>query len=479
MKLPFAGLLLACAFAAQARDLYVDPTLGDEHANGLAAKADGANGPVKTIARGIKYAQPGDTVHLAPVVFKESAVFYNRVGEPGNPITLDGHGATLDGGDPVDPVAWTETAPGLFRHDQLLSRLDDAMIQRWFFVWGGKMNHMGRTSKGPSAPLKKPEDLQPGEWTFVKDDARKLPDSPQIFGAFYLKLTPGQKLADAAIITPMRSAGVQFSGDNRHLVIRNVTSTHVYNDGYNIHGHCEDVVFENIRAIECGDDGISAHETAQYRVDGFVSIGNSTGICDTGASATTYNHVFIKDCLGFDLFFLDTGHYSVSNAVVISSAAKALAVSGRDPAEPPCSLVLDNVLIRRVGGVNEARVGKNCLLTARRTTFQNLNFQASGGEVTLEHCVIHGTPAPEMLIWKDVQWHGSNNHYALRSLRLDKTSFTAQTFGEFQKLTGQEAGSRWAAPSEDTTLPAGAGADIAGLEASVVPASERPLILKP
>src|SRR5947207_13084859 len=132
MRFLLACALLACACAAHARDLYVDPALGDEHATGLAARADGTNGPVKTIARGIKYAQPGDTVHLAPVVFKESAVFYNRVGEPGKPITLDGHGATLDGGDRVDPSAWTEVAPGLFRNDQLLSRLDDAMIQRWF-----------------------------------------------------------------------------------------------------------------------------------------------------------------------------------------------------------------------------------------------------------------------------------------------------------------------------------------------------------
>ena len=77
------------------------------------------------------------------------------------------------GGDPIDATTWTEVEPGLFRNDNFLPRFDDAMLGRWFFLWGGKMNHMGRTSKGPSAPLKKPEALQPGEWTFVKDDARK------------------------------------------------------------------------------------------------------------------------------------------------------------------------------------------------------------------------------------------------------------------------------------------------------------------
>jgi hypothetical protein len=249
-----------------------------------------------------------------------------------------------------------------------------------------------------------------------------------------------------------------------------VTATHVYNDGYNIHGHCEDVLFENIRAIECGDDGISAHETAQYRVEGFVSIGNSTGICDTGSGATTYNRVFIKGCLGHDLYFLDSGRYAVSNAVVISSASRALVVTGREQQERPCSLVLDNVLIRRVGKASEVRVTKNSVLTARHTTFENLGFQVTGGEVSLERCAVLAASAPEMLLWKDVQWRGANNFYDLRSLRFDKTSFTPQTFGDFQKLTGQEAGSQWGSGP----VPAGVGADVGGLEASVVPAGERP-----
>jgi len=178
------SLLALAAASALGRDFHVDPRLGDDRANGLAASITGTNGPVKTIARGLKLAGPGDTVHLAPAVFKESAVFYNRRGEPGRPITLDGHGATLDGSEPLDPAQWREPAPGLFACTNLL-RLDDAVIGRWFFLWNGRMNHMGRTAKGPSAPLKPPGELRPGEWTFVKDPSRKLPNSLQVFGAFY------------------------------------------------------------------------------------------------------------------------------------------------------------------------------------------------------------------------------------------------------------------------------------------------------
>ncbi|MEP6670021.1 MAG: hypothetical protein ABJF10_12755 [Chthoniobacter sp.] len=385
----FLPALLAFTTALHATDYYVDPVSGDDHANGFATKADGTNGPVKTIARAVKAALPGDTVHLATAVYKESAVFHNRTGEPGKPITLDGHGATLDGSDALNPADWPEVSPGLFRNDNLL-RLDDAVLQRWFFLWDGKMNHMGRTSKGLRPDLKKVEELQPGEWTFVKDDARSVPKSAQIFGSFYVKLPPGQELADAHIAAPMRSAGIQISGTNHWITIRNVNATHVYNDGYNIHGSCRDVVFEHIGAFECGDDGISAHDDCRYVVDGLVSIGNSTGIADTVDSVTEYDHVFIKDCLGVDLLFVGTNRHVIRNGIVLSHAHTPLSLSGTDPGT--CSLLLDNVFIRREAEPAEARVSKGGALDLQHVTLLGCHLVAADGKVTMDDTVIGLAP---------------------------------------------------------------------------------------
>jgi hypothetical protein len=329
-----------------------------------------------TIAHAIKMALPGDTIHLEPKVYRDYAGFYMKKGEPGKPITLDGHGATLEGSDPIDPAKWREVSPGLFANDDLLPGLSDAAIGRWFFHFDGKMQLMGRTSKGRSAALKKPEELQAGEWTFVKDASREKPPSKAIFGTFYLKLAAGQSLAEAKVFAPMRSAGVQFGGDNAHLVIKNLTATHPYNDGFNIHGDCRDVVFENIRAIECGDDGISAHESAQYRVDGFISIGNSTGICDTGTAQTSYNRVFIADCHAFDLFFLDDGRYKLTNAVIFSKAQNPFTVTGRE--DKHCELGMDNVLFRRLVEPRTALIAVTAVVRAKRLTMENITFDARG-----------------------------------------------------------------------------------------------------
>jgi hypothetical protein len=368
----FTIFIVFCSLAA-ARDIHV-----------------GKDSP--TIHHAIKAAMPGDTIHLEPKVYRDFVGFNGKRGEPGKPITIDGHGATLEGSDPIDMTKWREVSPGVFANENLMPGLSDAVIGRWFFLFDGKMQLMGRTSKGRSAPLKKPEELQNGEWTFVKDPSREKPPSKAIYGTFFIKLAQGQTLADAKIFAPMRSAGVQMSGDNAHLVIKNLTATHPYNDGFNIHGDCRDVVFENIRAIECGDDGISAHESAQYRVDGFVSIGNSTGICDTGTAQTSYTNLFLARNVAFDLYFLDNGRYSITNALVLSSAQNPFTTTGRENGD--CRLALDNVLLRRLVEPRTGIIARNSTVTGKRCTFENLDFKV-GGSASWENCRINGKAVPE------------------------------------------------------------------------------------
>src|SRR3569623_1917392 len=185
------GLFPLSANRAAAADIHVDPVQGND-------AGDGRSQPVKTIKRAVSLAQPGDTIHLTTALYHESADLHGKKGEPDKPITLDGHGAVLDRSEPVRAADWEALGNGLFRKLHLMPHMENAstqgaVIMRWFFLWDGKMNHMGRTSKGPSALLKKPTDLQPGEWTYVKEE-----------DAFYLKLPPGQDLDAAKIRAPIR-----------------------------------------------------------------------------------------------------------------------------------------------------------------------------------------------------------------------------------------------------------------------------------
>ena len=315
IRLVMGATLLCLSARVIAADLHVDPEQGDDVRNGV-------DHPVRTIGRAIELAQAGDTIHLLPRVYRDWAGFFDKSGEPDRPITLDGHGATLDGCDPLDPEGWREVEPGLYQQADLMP-LTDAIIDRWFFVMGGKLNRMQRCSKGPSEPLKAPGELIPGEWTFVKNTERtQSAKAGYIHGTFWIKLPPGQTLADARIEYPLRMAGVAMHGKCAHLMVRSLTSTRPYNDGFNL-ADCQNVVFKNIRAIDYGDDGVSAHGVCCYRVDGFQSIGNATGICDTGDSITSYRSVYIDRCIGFDLYFLDTGRCSIADAHIRSSAGSS------------------------------------------------------------------------------------------------------------------------------------------------------------
>ncbi len=428
------------------RDLHVNQKTGDDSRDGVA-------GPVRTIARAIKLAKPGDTIHLTPGTWHESADLTNKHGYPGKPITLDGHGAILDGSEPVRAADWESLGDGLFRKVKLMRRMNAAIIGRWFFLWDGTMNRMGRTSKGPSKPLKKPDDLQDNEWTYVKAE-----------DAFYIRLPKNQTLEQANIRYPARSNAVVESLSGSYLVVRNITGTHVYNDGFNIHGAQKNMVFENIAAIECGDDGFSAHEDAECRIIGFTSIGNSTGLCDTVSSITHYKNVFIKECHGYDIYFIGDSPHSMQNAIIESSAVRPVVLEQHTdrPQQGPGTVMLQNVLIRRVASIpGELRVNKGTKLEMKNCTLLGLNVMVtSGGEVSIHNSIIAGDRKPEILLFSNTIWRGDGNHYDFKTLRVGRTSFTQKTFADFQKLTGSEAASYWESKLE---IPTDVGADPAVL----------------
>jgi len=418
------------------RELHVNPATGND-AN------DGIGRPFKTIARAVRLAEAGDTIHLAPTTYYESIDLTLKHGEMGRPITVDGHGAVIEGSEPVSKAEWEQVSAGLYRKQHLIPRIDDAIIQRWFMLWNGKMNHMGRTSKGIRAPFKKPEDLQADEWTYVAAE-----------DSFYVKLAPDQDLDAAKIRYPRRSAGVIESISGSHLLVRNITSAHVYNDGCNIHGMTRDCRFENITSLECGDDGFSAHEDCQCEIDGFVSIGNSTGLADVGSSHTHYRHVIIRDCLGVDVLVMGDGDHSIEDGVITSTAHSPLTLDGQTGRDGHSgALRLKNVRFERAGAPAEISVGKGMRFSADHCTFLAASLRTDG-EMTLRSCIYGGNPKPSIVLKPNAKWLGEGNLYDLAGLRVMRSlpgahpaqpdlSFTAATFAEFQKETDSEKGSEW------------------------------------
>ncbi len=277
--------------------------------------------PFRTIAKGIKAAQPGDTVVILKVDYpiRESLMIQNKSGAPGLPIIVDGQGNLFTGCDPIKVEDWKEVRPGVYRNDHLIggmqpgNKSNSATIQRYFMVWDGKQNRMGRSSKGHLPPLVTPELLQPGQWTYVDAEA-----------AFYIAIDPGKNLIDYKIEPAIRQNGVGISGTCAHWILRNINTTHVINDGFNIHGHTEDFVFENITSTECGDDGISAHEDCDITIHGFVSRRNSTGMAHGSPDSpvtSTSDQIVLEDNYAYNLL-LGNGTHVFTGSTISAKAAE-------------------------------------------------------------------------------------------------------------------------------------------------------------
>lgn len=409
---------------AFSRSIYVDPKNGSDDAQG------DKNSPFKTIKKATSIVVPGDTINLLPVIYHESFEFYgNKSGTSDKPIVVDGHGASLDGAIPLDIASWEKVGSGLYKNTELY-KTKGFDISRWSFFFDDTINRMNRTSKGFKAPFKQPSELNSNEWTYNQDEK-----------AFYLRIDPSKNLSDCNIKVPMLVNGVGFGGCS-YIIIKNMTSIRVINDGFNIHGNCVGLYFENITSKHCGDDGFSAHENAVVKVKGFTSIDNSTGVCSINNSSSDMSDVLIKDCVGHDILFPDGGINTIRNCVILSSAQNVISVGAKPDVNYFSTLIFDNLLVIRKDKPGEVRVSKGATLKMDRVSLSGLHI-VNEGSATVTNSVIGGTNRPMLKIGNIKGWNADNNLYGIDVIEVNNMRLKQPDFGKYQSLTGQDIRSVW------------------------------------
>ncbi len=461
-------ILVAVAGVAPGRSLYVDPRNGSDASDGLVAEPAGASGPVATIKRAVALAQPGDVILLIPGAspYYEQVFFADKSGGEGEPIVLDGQGATIDGTVPIQPEEWERVSAGLYKSTVIPEvycyKANPAYVGRFFFVWEGKINRMGRSLKGPKTPYKKPDELSPGEWTYVEEEK-----------AFYVRVADGIPLEEAPIRVPKIVSGVQITGNCHHLTIRNVKVTHVINDGFalttggNKESTVRNIRFENIVAEECGDDGLSAHGDCEVFVDGFFSRANSTGYCSQGVSMN--RRVRMEEIHGVEIFPIG-GRHEFIDTVVIGHAAQPVTVEVAAPFTTS-ELIMENCLILAAPGRDPAdarmRIQKGGRMKADRLTTQGISIQVAGA-VELANSVIAGGPEVTLNILPGADWRGSNLIYDIGLFQIGDQRIAPRDFAAFQSTVGESDSLSQSVEPFDAVrapegLPKGIGADYSRL----------------
>lgn len=417
--------LLLVSGIVSGRDIYVNNIAGDDANSG-----DSESVAIRTIAKAQVMLNAGDTIHLCKTgqVYREVFGFSKLTGKPDAYVTVDGHGATVSGSDKIIDSEWELVSPGLYKNNTIYDKFkfNKEIIWRFFFVFDDKMNRMGTCMKGKSIPLKAPGDLQEKEWTFVTEEK-----------AFYLKIDPVKKLSDYNIEIPVRSNGVSIHNDTDYLIVRNLTATHVYNDGYGLSGEGRNILLENIQSIDCGDDGISAHGNSGAKIKGFHSNGNGTGICDTGNSDTRYEDVLIENIVGVDLYFLlekeGKAVHTVKNAVVIGNGSKQLIIQSDKPNSEQ-TIEFENVLfVGHKDGDTIARLSSNSTVNIKNSTFLNLDWSVHCLKLNLTNSIF--SDCGNGIVCKDGSFGtASSNYYALRFLRIGDKYFRSNA--EYAEFSG-------------------------------------------
>ena len=336
-----------------ATDLHVNPHVGSN------ANAGAEDKPLKTLQAAINKAKEGDVIHLHPegAIYRQAGVFRSQVG-----ITIEGNGVTLDGADPLPSDGWEEVEKGLYRR-----KLRRTPLDRHLLIFDGRMERMGRTQSANSPEFPPVSELKSGQFCFEKTD--------ETWGWLYVR-------GDVTKLEwSTRVNGIATGGQCERLTIKNLQTRNFLNDGFNIHGDCRELRFEQIEGFDCFDEGFSAHESAECLVTGGKFYGNENGVADVNQTQTAYVDCEFFKNFNVDVLLIGRSHTLISCKIINTTSASAL-VAGPRGNQESFELDLRNLAIQTRDKQGPAVVRVNGgSVTFHRCEFTNVDFNGTGAEL--------------------------------------------------------------------------------------------------
>lgn len=359
IRLLWAIALLVClhSSALPARDWYVDGARGNDKAEGT------EQAPLATGQKAIDKAQPGDIIHLGPA----GSLLRQEIGLSGKrDITIDGHGCTLSGADPLPADGWERVAANLSR-----CRLRRTAMDRHLLIIDSRMQRMGRSpSVSPAFPA--PEKLKPGEFCWQPDGEKH--------GWLYV-CGPTDRLEWSVRLT-----GIKTTGKNRDITVRNLNCRHVLNDGFNIHSDCRGLRCVNITGYENFDEGFSAHEACECMIEGGRFWGNDNAVADVNQADTSYRRCEFRDSVSVEVLF-QGGKHRLDDCRIIAGGKVAFQLTVGQEVKTnkpsPASCTLSNVTAGSRAGTPRPANIRQAEATFEHCRFEGIPLHQSNATITL------------------------------------------------------------------------------------------------
>ncbi len=312
------ALLAILSGSVYGNDFFVNNKTGNDSASGSTE-----HDAFLTLAKAAPLLAAGDRLVIA-----NTGTPYNETlslrknGAPGKPIIIEGNGSVLSGLGKLDKDKWQPKSDGVFFYGLPKA----AHLNR--FVFGPGLHRYPAAAKADSL----------GENSYFCDNT-----------GLYFRPAAGKTPADYDLCTMLRGEGVSINNAG-YIVCRNLVCEYFANDGFNAHGHCSGLVFENIVGRHNGDDGFSIHEDIGAYVSGGHFHGNQYGIQNIQTSRAIFHGVLVENNRDIGIHQIG-GYHSVEDSVVRNNARAQFVVAptpdkkfGADPFRA-ASVFLKNVRI--------------------------------------------------------------------------------------------------------------------------------------
>lgn len=316
-----SNVVTSATAQSPARDIYVHPTLGNDAWDGSAATPSTTTGPVRTFKRAAALLSPGSTLHLAENQTFREPLIISTSGTPESPITIDGHGATIDLGTDATAGPWVADGDAW-----ILDRPEPQWEKG--AVWQMARMYVGNRYICPIDPRNQ-KSLVPGLVEQLADGRMRV--------CFPAGTTPSS--SQSVTLNARSNISCVAMVGQSNIVIRDLTSRFAGNDGFNIHGSCLNIKLQNVKAEFNGDEGISAHEESFVEVtDSIIAFNGSQagGIADIVGTTTTYRRCLFYGNRGRP-FYLTGKQHLIQECFFWANNAKL-------PKNPMPNVTLENVI---------------------------------------------------------------------------------------------------------------------------------------
>jgi len=331
-------------------DIYVDNLRGDD------ANAGTQESPFRSIKVAAKVLKGGDTLHMVPNTnpytledtVEPGAVglielVSSQAGTPEKPTIVDGHGSKVLGLFHYKSEKWRDEGSSVFS-----MRLPNNTVTMFNLgYWAGVIPIVFFDGK-PAQWVKSREELVDGSFFLVKKLAKEEPPNNTLF----VKLAEGKTPADIKITAP---SNVTIQSNTNHVTFRNIDSSYSSFDGFGSFWG-KGLLFENLRASFCMNQGISHHSSAGVLVKNCrfdhnvdcgvldVSLGDAKSGDEKAATRARYENCLVDNNVWLGgVRFQNRGEYEMDSCIIRDNHAKTAVVS----VAGNTSLILTNCLIVR------------------------------------------------------------------------------------------------------------------------------------